>query len=125
MQALIQHQPFATFVVIALALASASCVSANSPSSQTTVRVFKSTGSVQCAEGGTDLSTFARQLEQAGLKVLSSACGSDGRMRAAMCGAADGRVAIFELSSADAQASSLLGFAPLSKLPDAQVVPCK
>ena len=125
MQALIQHQPFATFVVIALALASASCVSANSPSSQTTVRVFKSTGSVQCAEGGTDLSTFARQLEQAGLKVLSSACGSDGRMRAAMCGAPDGRVAIFELSSADAQASSQLGFAPLSKLPDAQAVPCK
>ena len=125
MQALIQHQPFATFVVIALALASASCVSANSPSSQTTVRVFKSTGSVQCAEGGTDLSTFARQLEAAGLKVISSACGSDGRMRAAMCGAPDGRVAIFELSNADAQSSSKLGFAPLSKLPDAQVVPCK
>ena len=125
MQALIQHQPFATFVVIALALASASCVSANAPSSQTTVRVFKSMGSVQCAEGGTDLSTFARQLEEAGLKVISSACGSDGRMRAAMCGAPDGRLAIFELPSADAQLSAKLGFSPLSKLPDAQVVPCK
>ena len=121
MQKLIGRQLLAVSAILALA----SCVSASPTPSQTTVRVFKSTGSVQCAEGGTDLSTFARQLEQAGLKVLSSACGSDGRMRAAMCGAADGRVAIFELSSADAQASSQLGFAPLSKLPDAQVVPCK
>ena len=125
MQTLIQHQPFATFVAIALVLASVSCVSANPTLSQTSARVFKSTGSVQCAEGGTDLSTFARQLEAAGLKVISSACGSDGRMRVAMCGAPDGRVAIFELSSADAQSSAKLGFAPLSKLPDAQLVPCK
>ena len=125
MQTLIQHQRFKTIVVIALALVSASCVSANPTSSQTTVHVFKSMGSVQCAEGGTDLSTFARQLEAAGLKVISSACGADGRMRVAMCGAPDGRVAIFELSSADAQASSKLGFAPLSTLPDAKVVPCK
>lgn len=121
MQKTIGHQFFATFAILALA----SCVSANPTSSQTTVRVFKSMGSVQCAEGGTDLSTFARQLEAAGLKVISSACGSDGRMRVAMCGAPDGRVAIFELSTADAQSSATLGFAPLSKFPNAQVVPCK
>ena len=125
MQTRIQHQPFATFVAIALALASASCVNANPTSPQTSVRVFKTTGSVQCAEVGSDLATFARQLEEAGLKVISSACGSDGRMRAAMCGAPDGRLAIFEVSSADAQLSAKLGFSPLSKLPDAQVVPCK
>ena len=106
-------------------LALASCVSATPTLSQTTARVFKSMGSVQCAEGGTDLSTLARQLEAANLKVISSACGSDGRMRVAMCGAPDGRVAIFELSNADAQSSTQLGFAPLSKLPDAKVVPCK
>lgn len=102
-----------------------SCVNATTTPSQTTVRVFKSVGSVQCAEGGIELSTFARQLEAAGLKVVSSACGSDGRMRAAMCGVPDGRVAILELSSADAQSSATLGFTPLSKLPDAKVVPCK
>ena len=121
MKKLIAHPLFAASAVLALA----SCVSASPPPSQTTVRVFKSTGSVQCAEGGIDLPTFARQLEAAGLKVMSSACGSDGRMRAAMCGVPDGRVAIFELSSADAQSSAQLGFVPLSKLPDAKVVPCK
>ena len=95
MQARKRYLSFAAFAAIALALASASCVSVNASSSQTTARVFKTAGSVQCAEGGSDLATFARQLEEAGFKVISSACGSDGRMRAA------GRC--FRLTSAKAQ----------------------
>jgi len=125
MQTRTHRQHIANSVAIALALATASCVSANPTASEATVRVYKSAGSVQCAGGGTDLPTLARQLEDAGLKVRSSACGSDGRMRAAMCGAPDGRIVIFELSSDDAQSSSKLGFAPLSNLPDAKEVPCK
>ncbi|MBT9613923.1 MAG: hypothetical protein IV108_11740 [Burkholderiales bacterium] len=119
------RQYFAGSVATALALATASCVSANTTASQTTVHIFKSAGTVQCAGGGDDLPTLARQLEEAGLKVRSSACGSDGRMRAAMCGVSDGRIVIFELSSDDAQSSSKLGFAPLGNLPEAKVVPCR
>lgn len=125
MQIRLLHPHAMSSAAIALAVATSSCVIANPTPPQTTVRVFKSAGSIQCAEGGADLTTLGRQLEDAGLKVLSSACGSDGRMRAAMCGAPDGRIAIFELSSHDAQSSAKLGFAPLSKLPDAKFVPCK
>lgn len=125
MQTRTHRQPIATAVAIALALATASCVSANPTAAQTTVRVYKSVGSIQCVGGGADLASLARQLQDAGLKVHSSACGSDGRMRAAMCGAPDGRIMIVELSGDDAQASSKLGFAPLSNLPDAKEIPCK
>jgi len=89
------------------------------------VSVYKYVGSKQCSGGGTPLATMMRQLSDGGIPVMNVNCGTDGRIYPAMCGAPDGRVAIFELSSADAQASSKLGFAPLSTLPDAKVVPCK
>lgn len=114
-----------TNAIALVALTTAACAGQNPLAAQTTVRVFKSAGSVQCANGGADLAAFVRQLEDAGLKVRSAVCGTDGRMRAAMCGAADGRILIFELASEDAQSSASLGFAPLSKLPDAKEAPCK
>jgi len=112
-------------IAIALSVLSASCVSANPTLTQSTVRVFKSTGSVQCADTGANLSTLTQALEAAGLKVLSASCGTDGRMRAAMCGAPDGRIAIFELAAEDVAAAVKLGYAALSTLPDAKLAPCK
>ena len=68
--------------------------------------------------------TLLGQLAPAGVEVISSSCGTDGRMRIAMCGAADGRIGIFEVPARNADAAAALGFAPLSRLPSAQVVPC-
>lgn len=116
---------FTDLIAIVLALLSASCVSANQAPMQGTLRVFKSAGGVQCADSGSDLATLTQALEAAGLKVLSASCGTDGRMRAAMCGAPDGRIAIFELSAEDAPAALKLGYAALSNLHDAKLAPCK
>lgn len=112
-------------IAIALAVLSASCVSATPTPMHSTVRVLKSTGGVQCADSGSNLATLTQALEAAGLKVLSASCGTDGRMRAAMCGAPDGRIAIFELAAEDAPAAAKLGYAALSNLPDAKLAPCK
>jgi hypothetical protein len=116
---------FAACVAFMLALAASACVTTNHAEMHATVRVFKYTGSVQCVGGGIDLPAMARQLTDAGLQVLSSACGTDGLMRAAVCGTSDGRIGIFELSANDAQAASKLGFMPLSELREARIVPCK
>lgn len=124
MQNLKHRHHFAECVIFALALVASACATTNHAETHATVRVFKYTGSVQCAGGGIDLPAMTRQLTDAGLKVLSSACGTDGLMRPAVCGASDGRTGIFELSGNDAKAASKMGFMPLSELPEARVVPC-
>ena len=125
MQKTTHHHHIARVFANALAVAALGCSGANVAETQATVRVFKYAGSVQCTGGGADLSAMTRQLRDAGLQVISSACGTDGRMRVAMCGASDGRVGIFELSSKDAQLAAKLGFNLLSELPEAKTVPCK
>jgi hypothetical protein len=100
------------------------CASAPGQPAEPPVRIFKSQGSLQCSGGGTPVAALAQQLQAAGVAVISSACGTDGRMRIAMCGAADGRIGIFEVAARDTAAAAALGFAPLSRLPSAQVVTC-
>lgn len=120
-----RRRPVWAGLSLGLAIATASCANAGPAATPGTVRVYKSLGTVQCADGGTDLPTLARQLEGARLKVLGSACGTDGRVRPAMCGAADGRIAIFTLSADDARSASALGFGLLSSLPEARELPCR
>lgn len=109
-----------TTVSLALLLAASACAAPPA----TPLRVYKTTGSQQCGDGGTPLPEMARQLGQAGVNVITSACGRDGRMHPAVCGAADGRIAIFEVASADAAAAAKLGFLPLAQLPDARTAAC-
>lgn len=89
------------------------------------VSLYKYVGSVQCTGGGTSLPAMVRQLTDADIPVLASACGVDGNAYAAVCGAADGRIGIVEVPAAQAQAASALGFAPLSSLPAATKVACQ
>lgn len=100
------------------------CASAPGQPAEPPVRVFKSQGSLQCTGGGTPVAALAQQLQAAGIEVIRADCGTDGRMRVAMCGAADGRIGIFEVAARDAAAAANLGFAPVSRLPSAQVLPC-
>ena len=116
---------FIDLIVIALSALCASCVSATQPPLQGTARVYKSLGGVQCADSASNLASLTRELEAAGIKIVSAGCGTDGRMRAAMCGMPDGRIAIFELAATDMQAAAKLGYAALSTLPDAKAAPCK
>lgn len=97
----------------------------NAPASEATTRVYKSAGSRQCEPGGLTPAQMRAQLEAAGIRVLSAACGGDGRARIAMCGAPDGRLGILEIPASQVQAAAALGFAPLDRLPQASVVPCR
>jgi hypothetical protein len=91
------------------------------------VRVHISAGTKQCdtsgARGAAGLQALARPLEAAGVRVLAGACGDDGRMRIAVCGAGDGRIAIFDIAAADAAKAAQAGYAPLPA--DARERPCE
>ena len=80
---------------------------------------------MQCEGGGTPLPELARDLRDAGIPVLASTCGSDGRMRPAACGRGDGRIGIFEIPASAAAAAEAKGYAPLARLPDAEESPCR
>lgn len=89
------------------------------------VEVYQYAGSLQCTGGGQSLSAMAKRLDDAGVKVLGSACGSDGRFYPAMCGASDGRIGIFDIPAGQAAAASSAGFQPLTKRPGAMKRPCR
>jgi hypothetical protein len=89
------------------------------------VSVAKSLGGRQCEAGGTSLAALAAQLAQAGVTVRRQACGDDGRMRAAVCGAPDGRIAIFTIPAAQQALATQAQFVPLAALPDAREQPCR
>ena len=112
------------FVFLAAFATLAACVGAGSVMPQAIVSLYRYAGSVQCTGGGLSLPAMERQLTDAGIQVLSSACGNDG-IYAAVCGAPDGRIGIFEVSAADSQASSVLGFLPLSNLSAATRAACQ
>jgi hypothetical protein len=89
------------------------------------VSVAKSFGGKQCEAGGAGLAALAAQLAQAGVTVQRQACGDDGRLRAAMCGAPDGRIAIFTIPAAQQVLATQAQFVPLAALPDAREQPCR
>jgi hypothetical protein len=106
------------WALLLAALAASACAATPAPN----VTVFKPLGSLQCSGGGQTVPALARALADAGVPVLATRCGSDGRMYAAMCGAADGRIGVFDIAAADAAAAAKLGFRPLT--PDAKDRPC-
>lgn len=87
-------------------------------------KVFKSMGSLQCSGGGVSLAALQGQLVALNVQVNSAACGTDGVAHPATCGATDGKIGIFEVSSAQTAAAAAAGFAPLSTLPSAKTIPC-
>jgi hypothetical protein len=94
----------------------------NPPS--TNISLYKYAGSVQCNGGGLSLPEMERQLNDAGIQVIYSSCGTDGRGYFAVCGNGDGRIGIFVVPSSQEQAASAVGFRPLSNLPAASKIAC-
>lgn len=113
------------FVVLGLITLLQGCVGTPVSPPQERVSIYKSLGSAQCQpSSGVSMAVLQRQLEAADVKILSSSCGSNGRIYPAMCGAPDGRIAIFEIPPAQLSKTTALGFAPLSDLPDATRTAC-
>ena len=113
------------FAAIALALGASACAMVERAEAHGTVRVFKSAGTLQCAEAAVDLHALERELTDKGVKVLRADCGTDGRMRAAMCGVGDERIVLFEISAPDVEAAAKLGFAEVTALPGFREAACK
>ena len=90
------------------------------------VTVARTRGAVQCGDRGTAPEAMRAELQRAGVRVQASACGSDGRMRPAVCGAGTDEINLFDIAAADLPRAQALGFAPLSRLGgDARAVPCR
>src|SRR4051812_11604087 len=89
-----------------------------------TLSVYRSTGARQCTGGGATLEADQGLLAGAGIRVLSSSCGSTGRMYASVCGGATGDIHIFEIPASQKDAAEKLQFSPLSSLPGAKKSPC-
>ena len=88
------------------------------------VSVYLSLGSRQCQDGGRTLAEVQKVLQDAGIPVLASGCGSDGMAYPAVCGAPDGRIAIIDVPESQVEAARKLGFSLLSERPRAQRLAC-
>lgn len=91
---------------------------------EATVAMFMPLGTRQCEPGGAKPETLADNLRDAGIVVTAVGCGHDGRMRPAVCGAGNGRLAVVEVSAAHQALAESLGWKLLSTMPDARRQPC-
>ena len=113
-----------SLILLSVLSACAAHAPASSPAGDV-VKVFKSRGAVQCEGRGTAPEAMRAELERAGVRVQASACGSDGRMRPAVCGAGTDEINVFEIAASDLARAQGLGLTPLAPARDAQVVPCR
>ena len=111
-------------LMIAFSLVAAS--PAATATGEPAIKVYKSRGSVQCTTTfGTPPEVMRKALDQAGIAVDSTACGTDGKIYQSMCGSPDGSINIFVIPLRKAAQAALLGFARLDGLPDAKQVKCQ
>lgn len=111
--------PFARLTLITLTAFGTACTTVAAP-----VTVAQSLGNRQCEAGGRTLQSVAQSVRDAGITVLAQACGHDGRMRPAVCGAPDGVLALLDIPSDQLAKARSLGFVTLESLPDARRQDC-
>ena len=90
----------------------------------TNLDVYMYQGSHQCENNGIAVGDMQKQLQMAGVPVINSSCGTDGRAYATVCGGADGKINIFTIPSNALNNALAQGFMPLSDLPGAQRSAC-
>lgn len=89
-----------------------------------TVDLYKSLERKQCEAGGETLDTLRAKLQRAGVTPTAASCGTDGMMRAAMCGMGTGDIGIFTVRKDEVVRAAKAGFRPLADLRDAERTPC-
>ena len=77
-------------MALAVIAAPAPVFAADDGSTETSVKVYKPNGSIQCRSSGIPLQDMEKELTDKGINVLSSCPGFDGFMRTTVCGAAAG-----------------------------------
>ena len=113
-------------ILVGLAAVTTVAACAQAPGADgSTVSLFKSLGGRQCESPGPSPDALVAPLRDAKIELKSMRCGSDGRMRAQVCGAGDGRIVIVEIPAAQQDAARSLGWAPLAVRPDASAGACR
>jgi hypothetical protein len=84
-----------------------------------TVEIVRNSGLKQCGDETPSPETFAKLLQTNGVKVLSSACASDGAMRLQVCGADRGLFYVYEIDAAALPKALELGFTDMRQQPQA------
>lgn len=74
------------------------------------VQVAKSLQGKQCEQQSLDISVLKQQLQTKHIHVYAESVGHDGMMRPQMCGASDGKVAIFSIDQKQLAQAQALGF---------------
>ncbi|HEY0335725.1 MAG TPA: hypothetical protein VGC70_00180 [Burkholderiales bacterium] len=91
------------------------------------VEVVRNSGLKQCGDETPSPEIYAKLLQANGVKVFSSACATDGAMRAQVCGADQGLFYVYEIDPAGLSKALELGFADLAQDPSAsrfRKLPC-
>ena len=87
--------------------------------------LYRYAGSRQCEAGGVTPQEVRDELVAGGINVIGAGCGTDGRIRTAMCGASDGRIVVIQVGHGHAKAAEARGFRPLAELPGAARTECR
>lgn len=90
----------------------------------TAVPMARSLERRQCEQGGKTLAQLQSDLRAAGVRVLGSTCGNDGRMYPAVCGGPDGSLGVIDVPAEQVPLAESHGFVRLSTLPDAMRNTC-
>lgn len=94
-------------ISVLLGLAGCQNLPTSSPHS---VEVFKSLNTRQCEVSIGDFSRLQQQLETNKIRVYAATVGHDGMMRIQVCGAPDGKIAIFKINAKQQEQAQKLGF---------------
>jgi hypothetical protein len=89
------------------------------PAHGAAAEIVRNSGLKQCGDETPSPDTFAKLLQANGVKVLSSACASDGAMRLQVCGADRGLFYVYEIDAAALPKALELGFADMRQQPEA------
>ncbi len=90
-----------------------------------TVKVYKFDGSISCDQSsGTSIENMRLELMKKKIPIIAASCGTDGLVRAAVCGIDTGRVNVFEIKTEVYSNARALGYQLVTKLEDYSAVAC-
>ena len=96
------------------------------PVKSETVTVYKYDGSISCDKTvAIAVDSMKQELTRSKIPVISSSCGNDGMVRAAVCGIKTGDINIYEVRREMLPKAQALGFKPTSSIPDLAKVACQ
>lgn len=96
-----------------------------SDDSKSAVKVFQSDAAVQCESEGISVEDMQKILAAGNIKVHCAQKGNTGMMHMTVCGAPTGSINIYTIPKDQLEQAQMLGFVPVSTLPDYQDVACE